>query len=159
MPGTAPGIPVLIFPGMTFWVRPGTLLNSSLEVPPTCWGCTPCFPTVPAVFFAVVDDLVTSVALCHGFTALPELHLSSASTTPSVIASRCMIWLPATLWEDIPRYLRRVVAAVSDDPNELGFAVRAELITGCLSVAAPLTRISGPLRHCSSLPRSLTSRR
>ena len=159
MPGTAPGIPVLIFPGMTFWVRPGTLLNSSLEVPPTCWGCTPCFPTVPAIIFAVVDDLVTSVALCHGFAALPEFHLSSASTTPAVIASRCMIWLPATLWADIPRYFRRVVAAVIDDPNELGFAVRAKLITGCPSIAAPLTRINSPLRHCSSLPRSLTSRR
>ena len=160
MPGTAPSVPVWIFPGMTFWVRPGTLLNSSLEVPPTCWGCTPCFPTVPAVIFAVVDDLVASVTLSNGITALPKCHLDSASTTPAVIASRCVIWFPAALWAYIPRHFREMIAA-GGVTSWLYIAVWEELIASCLCIATPTTRIGRPLRHCSSssLPRSLTSRR
>jgi len=102
----------------------------------------------------MVDDLVTAIALSHEFVTLPELHLSSALTAPAMIAPWGMIWLSATRSAKVPRhffiapvirsvvgYCRSVSTAVLGDPNELGVAIRAELIRRVSLITAPLTRI------------------
>ena len=164
-----------ISPSIAFWMRPGTLpdivaryrvANSSLEGSPTRVGFTPRAPAVFTILLAVVDDFITSVALCHGATALPEFHLDSARTTPPFSASWCVIWFPAALWAYVPRYFREMIVSLGI-MSWLCITIRAKLTSGCPLIATPLARIDhscfglGSLCHSPSAttPRCLISRR